>query len=50
VLSESQVDSKEFRENKGNLDKVQGVHNVEERPSVEELEQRNDRRARIISF
>jgi hypothetical protein len=47
---ESQIDSEEFRENKGNLDQVQGVHSVKKRPGVEELEQRNARWARRISF
>jgi hypothetical protein len=47
---ESQIDSEEFRENKGNLDQVQGVHSVKKRPSVEEPEQRNARWARRIYF
>jgi hypothetical protein len=34
--TESQSDSEKFRENKRNLDQVQGVHNVKERPSFEE--------------
>jgi hypothetical protein len=50
VSIESQIDSEEFRENKGNLDQVQGVHSVEERPSVEEPEQRNAKRVRRIYF
>ena len=36
VSTESQSDSEKFRENKGNLDYVQGVHKVEKRPSIEE--------------
>jgi hypothetical protein len=47
---ESHIDLKEFRENKGKLDQVQGVHSVKERPSIEEPEQRNVRWARRIYF
>jgi hypothetical protein len=50
VSTESRIDSEEFRENKGNLDQVQGVHNVKERPSVEEPGQRNTRSAGRIYF
>jgi hypothetical protein len=41
---------KSSERDKGNLDQVQGVHNVKKRPSVEEPEQRNARRARRIYF
>jgi hypothetical protein len=47
---ESQSGSEKFREDKRNLDQVQGVHNVKERPSFEEPAQRNARWARRISF
>jgi hypothetical protein len=50
VLTKSHIDLEEFRENKGNLDQVEGVHNIKERPRIEELEQRNARGERIISF
>jgi hypothetical protein len=50
VSIESQIDSEEFREKKGKLEKVQGVHSIKERPSVEELEQRNARWVRRIYF
>jgi hypothetical protein len=47
---ESRIDSEDFREEKGNLDQVQGVHNVKERPSIKEPDQRNTRNVEIIFF
>jgi hypothetical protein len=49
VLIESKFESKEFRQNKVNLDQVQGVHNVKKQPSVEKTEQMNARWVRRIS-
>jgi hypothetical protein len=38
--TESQIDSEKFRENKGNSDQVQGVHNIKKPTSFEEPAQR----------
>jgi hypothetical protein len=48
--TESQSDSEKFREKKGNLGRVQGVHNIKKRLSIEEQEQINTRWTRRMFF
>jgi hypothetical protein len=48
--TESQSDSKKFIDKKGNLDQVEGVHNIEKKPSIEEPRTENIRWVRRICF
>jgi hypothetical protein len=50
VSTESRIGSEKFKENQGNSDQVQGVHNVKNPTSFEEPMQRNARWARRILF